>query len=178
MVSSCVWYIWADKDKLFKASFHPHFHKHLCLPCFFKECRRQLTHHLAPQLLNLNWKVWIYSATKTLTVVFLLLLLFFSGLLQLLQKSGHMQVFPVSKQNTYGTDIQFCIKAIVLLLLPSEQNVFDCWMNPPWTLHSVRYLCRYDGFHPGCTGGWIFGRVQDAHHGVCLLVSDESLNHW
>lgn len=45
--------------------------------------------------------------------------------------TNNLQVFSVSKQNTYGSDIQFCIKAIVLLLLPSEQNVYDCWMNPP-----------------------------------------------
>lgn len=64
--------------------------------------------------------------------------------------------------------------AIVLLLLPPEQNVFDCWASPE-TPHSTHYLGRYD--RSRCICGWIFGWVQDAHHGVCLLASDESLNH-
>lgn len=105
-VSSSVWYIWADKDELFKAPFHPHFHKHLCLLRSFKECHHQLTHHLAPAAFKSKLKTLDLFCYQNFNNCFV----FFPQVCCKCcrnQVTNNLQVFPVSKRNTYGTDIQF-----------------------------------------------------------------------
>lgn len=101
---------------------------HLCLLCSFKEWRHQLTHHFAPSSFKLKLKTLGLFCYQNFNDCFFFSHVCFKCCRN--QVTNNLQVFPASKGNTYGTDIQFCIKAIVQLLLASEQNVFDCWMNP------------------------------------------------